>query len=754
MWSAVAAGMTPQAAGADTTQLQTIVVTAQRRAQPIQDVPESISAITGRGLQEEDLKSLSGYLTAVPGITYDQSQGPTGVYGRQTVGIRGVQRFDYATDNTAGFYIDDTPIDITNLNLFDLNRIEVLRGPQGTLYGAGSEGGTIKLITNQPLIGQFSGQAKIEGTSVSDGAVGGEGDLVVNLPLNNMAALRIVGGYQRDPGYIDNYSNSNVEVGANINGGTNQDLRASLLIQPTSKLKITPSFDFRKSYYAATPDFDVGAGLPSLATRQYAPTDTTARFSLEGLNIRYDLGWAEFVSQTSYYDFSSDNHSDLTLTFIGNLNTYNSLAVYYASLLGLTPPPSPVPFSPFSQDYNTHERSLSEEARLVSRIEGPLSYVAGVFYQNVERPFDSSIIVPGFNATYGPYLGVLAPKLTFPTSPAGDVYSITHSTRNERQIAGYGEVTYAATRALHLTGGVRVYSYTSNSTDSFTGFAFEGVPALAPGSARATGTNPKVTADYHVTDNDMVYATASRGFRPGGSNIPLPSTCDTSLEAAGIVGPAPSKYDPDSVWNYEIGAKTSWADRRVTADVAAYQMDWSNIQLPVPLPSCKIQGYETNAGDARSRGGEIEVAAVPVENFTVALAAAYIDAELTSNSVVLSAKAGTPLLYVPRWSWNASGQYGFHLGGLKSYFRADVKYHDKTPLDYVGELWSDSYTELDMRWALDGQTSVAPWEVALYVVNVTDTLPLLSKDALGYGMGYSSVTIRPRTVGLSLSMDF
>lgn len=754
-WSGLALAQSATAPADAGEQLQTVVVTAQRRKQPIQDVPESVAAITGPQIRREELKSLADYLTAVPGITYDQSQGPAGAYGRQTIGIRGVQRFAYATDNTVGFYLDDTPIDITNLALFDLNRIEVLRGPQGTLYGSGSEGGTIKLITNQPTLGLFSGKASLEGTSVNHGAGGGEADLALNIPLGRTVALRVDGSYQRIPGYIDNYDNSSARIASNINANTSEGFRAQLLIEPIPGLKITPAFYYNRLESSAAPNFEVGSGLPSLSMRQYAPTDTRESFSLEGLNIRYDLGWATLVSQTSYYDYRSDNDSDLTPTFVGTLAYYNSLAAGYAALYGLPAPPSPVPFIPFRQNYDTYERTIIEDTRVVSHINGPFHYVVGVFYQNADRPFHSNIIVPGFNTTYGPYLGLLAPDFTFPSSPAGDVYSITSSTRKERQIAEYGELTYAITPALHLTGGIRAFNFRNKSTDSFTGFAFQGVPALAPGSATASGVNPKFTADYHVTAQDMLYATASRGFRPGGSNIPLPATCDTSLQAVGITPPGPSQYNPDHVWNYEVGAKTSWANRRLTADFAAYQMNWSNVQLPVPLASCKIQGYVVNAGDARSRGGEIEVAAVPVRNLTLNLSAAYVNSQLTTNSTVLGAKPGTPLLYVPKWSWTVSGQYAFHLDGLPSYMRADVKHQGKTPLDYVGHLWSDSYTQLNVRWGMRlGPASAMPWELAVYAVNVTNARPLLSKDPIGYGPGILATSLQPRTIGVSVGVDF
>lgn len=706
-----------------------VVVTAAKRAQYAQDVPASIAAIGGADIARKGINELSDYITAVPGISYDFSQGPTGARGRQTVGIRGLSRFSGLTANTVGFYIDETPIDIANPDIFDLNRIEVLRGPQGTLYGAGSVGGTIKLITNQPDPSRFAFALDGGLSQVADGDLGGRFNQMINLPLvEDMAALRAVGSIREEAGWIDNYNQLGVQTGEDINSGGGQGARAAILIQPTSALKITPSVMYHRLAYDSEQNFVVGVpGLPERAKNEFLPTESEEEFILAGVTVGYNFGAVELVSQTSFYDYRNESQEDTTLQFT-------------AALPGLN-------FLPIPVNSVTNEQAWVHESRLVSNFEGPFQFIAGVYYEDTARPFTSQSLIENFNATLGFAL--------LPVTPLGDNYYVVRSTRDQTQFAAFGEATYTFFEDLDVTGGLRYFKFESDTTDAFSGYAFTGVPALQPGHAEEDGVNPKATIAYRAGEDSLIYATASRGFRPGNANIPLPASCNASLIAAGITPPASTSFDSDSVWNYETGFKTEWLDGGVAFSAAAFYMDWKDMQVGVPLPSCRIQGFIVNAGDARSVGAEIELSARPIDGLSLNVAGSYMDSELTEDSTVLASASGTDLLFIPHWTWSGSAQYTFAVGGATdAYLRGDVKYRDQTNLNYAGTSQTDSYAQIDLRAGLEGEMGDSSWEAAIFVENLTDEMPILSRDPRPVLGGDTVTSIEPRKIGIGLTISY
>jgi iron complex outermembrane receptor protein len=716
-------------------ELEEIVVTAQRRLERLQDVPISIAAIDSSAIERSAVRSFDDYATMVPGISVNFGEGPSGARGRRTVGIRGVQRFSGLTDSTIGFYVDETPIDLgANPTIIDVDRIEVLRGPQGTLYGSGSMGGTIRIITRSPDPSAFSGQVDATYSETDHGDGNYDLNGIVNIPLSpNRAALRIAATTLEDSGFVDIRDRLTGEVlKRGADDQSTQAVRAGLLFNATDRLSFTPSVFYQRYEIDSAPQFVVGGDDYTFYKNEYVPTSTKVDSMVASLAIGYHFDFGDLESTIARVEYQSRSFEDIT-------ETVN------AALFGL---PN---FLPAPVDSTTQRNSWSNETRLVSNLSGPFQYVAGIYFEAVEAPFTSTSVIPGLNDAISPPLPVLLPSV-----PGGDELFSVVSTRDSRQFAVFGEATYFLSKRFELTGGLRWFNFDSESTDTFSGFQFGGTPASNPaverkGSGSSDGFTPKLVLSYHATADQLFYGLVAKGYRSGGSNIPLPSLCDGNLIASGITPPAPSEFKPDSLWNYELGAKVTGLDRRLTANAAAYYLDWTDLQLAVPLPTCRIQGYIANAGKARSIGAEFELTMRPVEDFTFGLSAAYLDSELTQDSQVLHAPRGTALLNMPKWTASGYAEYERAFASdMSAYLRIDAQYRGEAHVDYTGDLMSDSYTEAGTRLGIRS----GRWEAALFVENLTNESPYLSNDPRSGAPGYYAYSLRPRTVGLTIRATF
>ena len=711
-------------------EIEEIIVTAQKREQALQDVPGSIAALAETTIERMAIDEFKDYITAIPGISFSFAQGPNGARGRRTVGIRGVQRFGTGTASTVGYYLDETPIDISNPRIFDTNRIEVLRGPQGTLFGSGSVGGTIRLITNQPDPTQFS--SRLDG-SFSDTDSGGNNihaNAMFNIPFaDNQAALRITGMYREEDGWIDKVNLAGDLIEEDVNATDVEGVRASLRFKPSERWTITPSVYWQR-YELGSEMFITKevSGFPKYSRTELASTASEETFTLSSITFSYEADKFEIISMTSFYDLENQSFED----FAGLAN--NAF---------LRNPEAGVPVV---TDNIYQQETLIHETRIVSALGGSFEYVAGVFYEDGERPFSSIAISQGFNDIFGFAL--------IPEDSRGEIIFDTRLTRDQTQFALFGEGTYAFNDSWALTLGLRWFQFESDTTDDFTGFFFPRIPTLPPGVSDEDGVNPKVALSYKATDDVLLYATAAKGFRPGNANFPLPSTCDQSLIDAGLTPPGAPNYESDELWSYEVGLKSSWLDNRLTANLAAFYMDWEDLQLVVSLGSCGgIAGFITNADSARSVGGEFELVTRPVEGLDLSLAVAYIDAELSEDSIVLNASKGDKLPHIPEWSARGSAQYGFPVFGNKEAFlRADIRYRDEMPLNLSGSSMTDSFTQIDFRVGVEGEI----WGVALFGENVSNQDPNLSRGGrLGtLALGAHVISLRPRTIGINVTASF
>ena len=605
-----AAAPAPQAPAAAKV-LQEVIVTAQKRAQNIQDVPISITAITQKSLDMLGATGYLGYFGSVPGLSF-QSAGPianeNGTVNSTTIlSLRGIAAT--TGSNTVGFYIDDTPMQFVDPDLFDVNRIEVLRGPQGTLYGASSMGGTIRIITNEPDSHGWNGD--VEGT-LSETQHGGsniDADAMFNVPIvADHAAFRIVAFSRDDSGYIDNIisgptnatssvvppstvnlGGSDIEHGVNtetLRGGRGalrlqflnndaltvdlSDMQQDLRIggDPTYKVILDPTAP--GLYGTISPlvnDFTSGA----LVTHDINPAPQEEKFSLYDATIHYEPGPVSVVSSTSYYDRNTSSYTDMTeaLPFVFGMAV-------------------PVANNLLSVESG---HALTEELHVSGKISA-FDWLVGTFYQNVYTRFQQSLVDPNFNNE------VFGGQAVVPDG----VFLAFLSNDSAAQTAVFSEDTYHVTRSLDLTAGIRYFRY-NDTTATVADGLFNGGPTAANAMAHSSGNTPKVSVSYKLTEDALVYATLSKGFRPGFGLQPVGSACDPTLAGLGLPAGGPLQANPDSLWNHEIGFKTSFADQRLIVNGAGYEMDWNNIQQNLNLGNC---GYSTtvNSGSAKSVGFE------------------------------------------------------------------------------------------------------------------------------------------------------
>jgi outer membrane receptor protein involved in Fe transport len=665
--------------------LEEIVVTAQKRAQTEQSVPMSMTTFGAVALEQKSIRNFFDYATKVPNLAF----APTGdgVGTARTVSIRGI-----SGDNVTGFYIDDTPLpDSIDPRVLDVDHIEVLRGPQGTLYGGRSMGGTVRIITREPDLTRFSGSVHggVSTTSRTD-RPNYTADAVGNIPLlDNRVALRLSGFYDSEGGYFKRsyctdpatagvtcfpLSTSGRTVVNNIGAIDSYGGAASLTIKASDSVTVTPRVMMQRALYNGFPMADFfstpqnGIGYPVPSGPYTLPTALTSsdfnqrrlfniaeggsdRWNLYSLTVRWNSGAGEFISSTAYFDRKVEETEDQS-DFVWAAITSGACA----DPAPFCNPPAPGPIS----EIKNYQRFV-EEARFASNLEGPVQFVVGAFYSDFHGrvPFASLYPpseVPNLDNELGGQNNPDYPNLIFAQDFHTDV----------QEPAVFGEVSYAVTPAFKVTGGLRWYKVKTTSYGFEEGLAVGGGPPLvSPKVADSeSGVNPKVEAEYHLTPDQMVYALASKGFRPGGL-VPLvppgtagtPNDCVAALKEVNpnITLDDTRSFKSDSLWNYEVGTKTAWFDHRVTLNAAAFLIKWKDIQQQILLP-CGFQ-YIANAGGAQSKGGELELRARATEQLQVSLGVGYQNAKITATGPASPQPVGSPVFQVPNWTSNASVSY-------------------------------------------------------------------------------------------------
>lgn len=764
---AVAAGpgaalAAPSAADSEKYDLQEIVVTAEKRSSTVQKTAISMTAISGQELQDQGVSGIEQALQQVPGVSFS-SGGP----GQTQFEIRGLSQ-NGGESPTVGFYLDETPVTPPALSsngkvsidpdLYDMSRIEVLRGPQGTLYGAGAMGGTIKLVTNAPDPTRFTatGESIISGTQ--GGGINYRQNAMVNLPMaDGKVAVRLVGTESHTSGWIDRVVLSNFpletnptgngyygttrgnvaaappsKIYTNVNDENLTSGRASILFRPFDELSVTAAVFYQRITQGGPNAYD----SPPDTLAHYQPFDMAEPFSdqftVSSLTVNYDLPAIKITSATSYLSrdtrLSQDN-SEQTQNFL-NLGAY---------------PISSGGFGPVHSSEDDPTRQLSQEIRLASSGDGPLQWLTGLFYssynaaQNLES--DSAAVL-GVSGGASQYLF--------------QFYAPTQII----QRAWFGNASYQVTNQVKLTAGLRYFSYSQSEHTAGSGLYYTGslATSYAAGSASDKGLNPMATLSYSPTDDVMLYTTAAKGFREGAGNIPVPTgtsgqplQCLQDLQALGRSS-APLTYGPDTVWSYELGAKSKLLDQRLTLNGDVYYLNWSNVQQPVAL-ACGIS-FTDNAADAAVKGGEVEAMLKIGSHVHLMQNIGFAHAAFTRDSVESGIVAGQPLLDVPEWTLSTAVEYQTSLdaddevtGRLSNSYVSsseEITYGlDHLPSrDLTGLRFMYKHKQLSAALFVDNLRNVRA--VYQYLPSVSFTSPGFERIA----------TSQPRTIGIDVSYGF
>jgi iron complex outermembrane recepter protein len=789
--------------------LEEIVVTATRREESISRVPISITALSQEMLDQKGIRDFSDVARYTPGVAFDTSQS-------NQISIRGIS--SSGGSGTTGIYIDDVPIQVRNLGfnsddtlvkLFDLDRVEVLRGPQGTLFGAGSEGGTVRYITTQPSLTKSSMNAKAETSYTQGGTLNYETGVAGGAPvIDGVLGVRASVWYRRDGGWIDRIDPTTLQtVDKNANHDETTALRVAALWQPNDTLRVTPSV-----LYQNRQRNDVTIYWPEYSDPskdRYFSANPTARsepdkFYLPALNIQWDIGPVRLISTTAYF------HRDETSGYDGTL--YN--LGYYQTLLpaGSTAFPlldgSGVHLPAGLQNYRSpasvtnQQRNFTQEFRLQSTDPtARLAWTVGAFY-SLNRQFSlEEIHDPMADALFNQLIGMpIATYFGTPLNPdgssvlpMGDSY-FNRLLSHDRQVAGFGEVNFNLTDTLKLTAGVRV-SKTSYSIQSLSDGPQNSGPRPGTQSSSETPVTPKAGIQWQATPNDMYYFTYAKGFRSGGGNPSIPYDPTYQNPNLGCTGDfinfgiphAPATYKSDTVQSFEVGAKNNIANR-VRLASSVYYIRWNSIQGNVVPPICQIQ-WTDNLGDAISKGFDLQADFKVTSDLSIDSSFGYTDARYTKNAypsgaVLTGPNPPSPLVYrgdavagpngigtgysIPPWSATIGVEYKFRAFTHESFMRADYEY-------LAGDKWAhasqdprtSSYdpagipTRSQSFASLRAGTNFGDWGVSFFVDNLTDSHTLLNYNhqTPSYASGnngaatpaYRYITYRPRTFGLSVT---
>jgi iron complex outermembrane receptor protein len=803
--AAEAAGTTTRGEG-----LQEVVVTATRHEEVLSRVPISVTALTQETMDQKGIKDFQDIARFTPGVTIDNS-------ATNAISIRGIS--SSAGAGTTGIYIDDTPIQMRSVGFnpddalpktFDLQRVEILRGPQGTLFGAGAEGGAVRYILTQPGVSSSSSYLRSELSYTQYGQPNYELGIAHGMPIID-GTLGVRGSiwYRADGGWIDRVDpTTRATVESHIDHAGTLVARLAALWQPADSFSVTPSVLYQNArkhddstYWPAYSN--PGAGDFNTATPERIPNDD--EYYLPALKLQWDFGKSQIISNSSYFHRKQNTAYQGT---VYDLSYYQLAGVTFGlpcvptGVLGTCPSPPlldgdgihlPAGFTNY-QTPNTitnSQQSYVEELRWQSTDESSKwRWTLGAFWQlakegSIEELRDTQIIPfftylygidPTSSSYYGPYYSCPT-NVNYTAIPACDIY-YNNNTTFDRQIAGYGELSYAFTDWFRLTVGERV----ARTSFSLTHYS-DGLENFGPSAKRAneseTPNTPKVTASFQVGPNNLYYATYAKGFRVGGGNAPLPSYCDADLAAAGYPNGAPLTYKSDSTQSYEIGSKNTLGQAlRIATSV--YYIKWNGIQQNLYVAgACGLQ-FTDNLGTAVAWGGDLQ-AELALGALHIDFATGYTSARFTKEAPVGCdpTGAGTPgkasngdaisgqaaIDYAPGvnppFTVALGAEYGFKLGEHGAFARADWTYDSRNPWPAalqdprntaVFNPFSYTLTSTSFTSARAG-VYVGDWQLALFVDNVFDS-HTVTNYALGQPAGVTTVqqnqyTYRPRTIGIN-----
>ena len=730
-----------QAVPVTTVSSQDIVVTATKRPEVLLDIPQSITVVGGKTLEAQHADSFEDYLKLVPGLQLNQD-----TPGAGRLILRGVNTGGVAS--TVGVYVDETPFGSSSglvngavlagdFDTFDVNRIEVLRGPQGTLYGASSLSGVLRFVTNEPSTDrlQVRGRASLE--DVKNGELGWSTNLMVNAPLSDNIAFRASGYYRQNPGFIDSIGTGGSDIDDDINDSASYGGRASLLFRPSSSSSIRLT--------AIAQDIKVDAPtiieadpvtlepLHGLSQSQFVPQKSDIAYRIYNATGEFDLGFADLTSSTSYGTQKQTLRIDLTFPLSG----------FVSAALGL-------PENEFIEGQHTNDTKFTQEVRLSDQTR-VVDWLVGAYYTN-----EDGLIAQDFVALEP---GTFTPLVLPPIFDL--IGGLGHATidSNYKEIAGFADATFHITPQFDLELGGR-YSHNKQKAHQVTGGALAGASDFVVRSDENVFTW-SVAPKYEINDHTTLYARVAKGFRPGGPNVLPPGSIDQSL----------ATYDSDSIVSYEAGIKAESADHRFSADAAVFHIDWDNIQL---LATDPVSGFSfnSNGGKAKSDGFELTLAARPMPGLELSANAAYTNARL-SEDIPLDvlgrrpAEKGDQLPFTPKFASALNADYQWavganalaHFGGSWRHVSGQTASYDAAFNEaFNRQRHVDAYDVIDLNAGVD----FGRFDVQAFVKNlgnshgVTSTtgttvflaFPVFPDGAIGTGI------ITPRTVGMSVGFRY
>jgi iron complex outermembrane recepter protein len=784
-------------APAENTGLEEIIVTAEKRESTVQATPIAMTALSAGDLIDQNITSIQDLVGAIPGISL-RTAGP----GQTEYEMRGLASSGGSVA-TVGFYLDETPLSasavalngrtVIDADLYDLNRTEILRGPQGTLYGAGSMGGTIKLVTNPPKLHTLEGAAYVDASQTTGGSTNGRGSLMLNIPIGDMASLRLVTTGKYISGWIHRYviepgqfpfptsfgtcrtffyycNRGNVQDAPVAQDIKNSNIerfvssRAALLVQPADNLSITGNFMYQRIDADGYNNYQSPPATQAIYQPYNIKEPYYDSFHMWSLKVSYDMSFANLTSASSYWQRDVYQSTDSTEA-LQNIFNYTQ-------------------FVPNIYEDNDLTWQIAQELRLTSRGEGDFQWVGGLYYSNLHSGYVTKNQTVGFVTTpycpigYDPQFAGRCPlsaQTTYGASAGYNPEGIMFNDNNPnvlKQKAIFGEASYKLTPTLKLTAGLRFYKFDigNNANQRGLGTASgNATPTISSVSGSNTSLLPKVNVSYEPTSDLTVYSTISKGSRPGGVNLPIP------LSPSGFYycgGPAPGTlypngsgysyltkqpayYAPDDIWSVEVGEKARFADRRFTVNADVFYVKWHNIQQLIVL-SCGYP-YNTNVGDAKTYGPEIEMAAKLTDAITVDLAGAYTQAFITNpvGTPGLPVFSGTRITSIPKYTGNLAVNY-------ESMLAQDYKLTFRVSESYVGPVEDTAYYRqvlgayglMDFRAAVGKGT----WTASLFGTNLTNKHAALTIDNTVFAWQQPTITRvstnQPRTIGIAFETKF
>jgi len=731
------------------TQLQEITVTARKQTENIQRVPMAVMAVSGDQLQNEHVYDLNDLTQVVPGLNVNGNEPNHAI-----LSIRGIT--SSSSNPTVGFYVDDIPIDTQNHDLtgqneppiFDTQRVEILQGPQGTLYGSSAMGGAVKFISELPNVSAFGINGLVEGAQTQGGGAGGLVSGSVNVPLiDDQLAMR-VGVFRNDiPGYIDRvpsgegvspyavgrttFTSLNAVSESNINGYGVDAVRLSMNWLPGAGVEVIPRFMYQQTSTSNAPVIwpNLSGNSSSFAIDQ----PIRDRFALGGITVNKSFSFGDFTSITGF------------------VRTVDNTTEDFSAVQGwFVPAFADLPDQPDFE--GSTNNSFTEEVRLSNNNQqSHFGYIGGAFFRDLRIDHFQTVYTYGSGATSQTY-------------PEDVVYGDrTHVRILEK--SAFGE-TYFRANIFELTLGGRAYHITQDSGTIADGI-FNGGFTDVYSSTDNSGFSPKVVVSAKLSDDHLLYALADRGFRIGGP-VELPvGLCASDLAKLGISG-TPTSYGSDSLWNYEIGSKNTLANGVLTANATVFYIDWSKLQQAVNLVDCGFQ-FTGNVGAAVSQGAELQFSYRPLERLLLSANVVYDNAYITKAVPFVPAKVGDPVEQAPRWVQNYAADYSFPIRtGVNGELHADFQSHGSQTQSFTRTLETDvnpisgaplgatmnvpdpGYLQPAYRLfntSIGVQTKL--WSCRFIVQNIANSHPLLGfMDTAG--LANTAYTLTPRTYRLAI----